>query len=81
MISEKNLLENWRCLDENEQKKVVEYINSLKQKTQSGTYQPQTEIGKKLWNLRKQSLGTQPLLTTWEEVSEELKSRRGGSNE
>ena len=81
MSSEQNLLTNWRNLDKNEQEKVIEYMESLKQKTQAETYQPQTELGKKLWNIRQTSLGTQPLLTTWEEVEEELNSRRGGISE
>ncbi len=78
MSSEKTLLKNWRNLEPNEQEKVIEYMNALRQETSSVTYQPQTEIGKKLWNLRQKALGTQPLLTTWEEVEKELNSRRGG---
>ncbi len=81
MSSEKSLLKHWRSLDKKGQQKVLKYINSLKKETQGDTYHPQTEIGKKLWELREKSLGTQPLLTTWEEVEQELNSRRGGINE
>lgn len=74
MSLEKSLLKNWRSLEPKEQEKVIEYMNSLRQETSPVTYQPQTEIGKKLWNLRQKSLATQPLLTTWEEVEKELNS-------
>jgi DNA-binding LacI/PurR family transcriptional regulator len=85
MTTEQLLLNKWQKLDHNKQEKVLAFMDSLVTETpetpETTTYQPQTELGKKLWELRLKSLGKQPLLNTWEEVEEELASRRGGIQE
>lgn len=78
-MNEQILLEKWQTLEPNEQEKVIAFIDDLKKK--KSDYQPKTELGKKLWELRLKSLGNQPLLNTWEEVEQELAERRGGIQE
>ncbi len=80
-MTSEQLLNKWQQLDTDEQEKVLAYIKAISEKKLStnseGIYQPQTELGKKLWELRLKSLGKQPLLNTWEEVEQELAQRRG----
>ena len=78
-MEEQLLLNKWQTLDADDQEKVIAFIDSLQQK--KADYQPKTELGKKLWELRLKSLGKQPLLNTWEEVDQELAQRRGGVQE
>ena len=78
-MEEQLLLNKWQTLDTDDQEKVIAFIDSLQQK--KAEYQPKTELGKKLWELRLKSLGKQPLLNTWEEVEQELAQRRGGVQE
>lgn len=78
-MNEQILLEKWQTLEPDEQEKVIAFIDDLKKK--KSDYQPKTELGKKLWELRLKSLGKQPLLNTWEEVEQELAERRGGIQE
>ncbi|MFN4954429.1 MAG: hypothetical protein ACK52E_07470 [Aphanizomenon sp.] len=88
-MNEQLLLDKWQKLESEEQTRVLAFIDSIFQAKQEETsspttepvYQPQTELGKKLWELRLKSLGKQPLLNTWEEVEQELASRRGGIQE
>lgn len=85
-MEEKILLDKWQTLESDEQEEVLALINSIIEKKQQNKlhqlreniYQPQTELGKKLWELRLKSLGKQPLLNSWEEVEEELAKRREG---
>jgi hypothetical protein len=41
-------------------------------------YQPRTPLGRKLWELRQEALLEGEVLTTWDEVEQEVAERRGG---
>ncbi len=82
MTITEQLLNKWNKLDNNKQEKVLAFINSLtdektEEKPVENSYQPKTELGKKLWKLRLKSLNNHPLLNSWEEIEAELANRRG----
>lgn len=83
IITEQLLLTKWQSLDSEKQSQVLAFMDDLSKDNQednsmSKNYHPKTELGKKLWFLRQKSLGSQPLLNSWDEVEKELADRRGG---
>lgn len=86
MITEQLLLKKLQSLDTEKKAKVLALIDDLSKDNKEDNnklinYQPKTELGKKLWALRQKSLGSQPLLKSWDEVEKELTDRRGGIRE
>ncbi|MEA5535631.1 hypothetical protein [Crocosphaera sp. XPORK-15E] len=75
-MHEQILLEKWQTLDSDDQEKVIAFINTLQQK--KSDYQPKTELGKKLWELR-QKIVVDPniKLLDWDEIEAELDEIRG----
>lgn len=93
MTTEEILLEKWRTLPSEKQQEVLEFVETLvkkeadlhiKQESASPktiNFQPKTELGKKLWELRQKVIAVQPPLETWEELEEEIAQRRGERSE
>ena len=83
MNSERLLLNKWRTLPLEKRQQVFDFIEELdRQKPEvdessEEAYQPQTELGKKLWEIRCRSLADKPKLLTWDEINEEVSDRRG----
>jgi hypothetical protein len=75
-MNEQILLEKWQNLDPEEQEKVMIFIDILQQK--KSEYQPKTELGKKLWELRKKIIADASVqLKNWEEIEAEIDEIRG----
>lgn len=49
-MNEQVLLEKWQALEREDQEKVISFIDDLQKK--KSEYQPKTELGQKLWELR-----------------------------
>lgn len=93
MNNEQILLEKWRTLPSEKQQKVLEFVETLSEKKidshiqekpaslEKTTFQPKTELGKKLWELRQKAIAAQTPLRTWEELEEEIAQRRGERSE
>lgn len=83
MNSEQLLLNKWRTLPLEKQQQVLDYIQeldsgSLAVKIESeDAYKPQTELGKKLWEIRCGALANNPKLLTWDEIDAEVSDMRG----
>lgn len=83
MNSERLLLDKWRNLPLEQRQQVFDFIEGLDRqklevdKPSEEAYQPQTELGKKLWEIRRRSLAYGPKLLTWDEINEEVSDRRG----
>jgi hypothetical protein len=82
MNSEQLLLDKWRTLPLEKQQLVLDYVEELDSgklavKAESEeAYKPKTELGKKLWEIRRLSLANNPKLLTWDEVDAEISDRR-----
>lgn len=75
-MNEQLLLNKWQTLDPDEQEKVITFIEELQQKKAS--YQPKTELGKKLWKLRQKIVSDPNIkLLDWEGIEAELDEIRG----
>ncbi|ACK71222.1 conserved hypothetical protein [Gloeothece citriformis PCC 7424] len=83
MTNEQILLETWRTLPSDKQLEVLKFIKSLQSNPPlpESSYQPKTELGKKLMLLRAKALEAQPPLLTWEELEREIADRRGERSE
>lgn len=93
MTNEQILLEKWRTLPSEKQQKVLEFVETFSKKEadtqvqqesasiEKINFQPKTELGKKLWELRQKAIAAQPTLKNWEEVEEEIAQRRGERSE
>ena len=75
-MEEQLLLNKWQTLDEDDQEKVIAFIDSLQQK--KAEYQPKTELGKKLWQIRQKILANPNIkLLDWDDIEAELDEIRG----
>lgn len=83
MNTEQELLLKWQVLSSEKKQEVLDLLDKLYQQEienqEVTTYQPKTPLGKKLWELRLKSRSSQPTLMTWDEVNQEVASRRGGN--
>jgi hypothetical protein len=43
-------------------------------------FRPRTELGRRLWEIRKRSIVSGARLLNWEEIEREIKDRRGGQD-
>lgn len=77
-MNEQLLLDKWQTLDPDDQEKVIAFMDVLQQ--EKADYQPKTELGKKLWELR-QKITADPniKLLDWEGIEAELAEIRGRS--
>ena len=84
MNSEQLLLDKWRALPLKKQQQVLDFIQGLDREnlevTQeaSEAYQPKTELGKKLWEIRCRGLAEGYKLLTLDEINKEISDRQGG---
>ncbi len=77
-MNEQLLLNKWQTLDPDDQEKVIAFIDTLQQK--KADYQPKTELGKKLWELRQKIIADPNVkLLDWEGIEAELDEIRGRS--
>jgi hypothetical protein len=77
-MNEQLLLHKWQTLDPDDQAKVIAFMDTLQQK--KADYQPKTELGKKLWELRQKIIADPKVkLLDWEEIETELDEIRGRS--
>ena len=79
MSKEESLLEYWRELPPEAQEKVLEFAKSLK--SNEPEFVPETELGKKLWEIRQRIVQSGVPLLSEEELARELAERRGGWQE
>jgi len=81
MNREQILLNKWRTLPLEKQQEVLNLVEQLYRQNQgidqANIYQPQTEMGKKLWEIRCQALTDKSKLLTWDEINEEISESRG----
>lgn len=80
MTNEQILLETWRTLPNDKQLEVLEFIKSLHSDLpkQESSYQPKTELGKKLWQIRNKAIAEGKIkLLDWEGIEREIAERRG----
>lgn len=75
---EEQLLEYWRELSPEAQDQVLQLAQSLKPEPE---FEPQTPLGKKLWEIRQRAIAEGMKLLTEEELEQELAERRGGYRE
>ena len=74
-MNEQILLEKWQNLDPDEQEKVIAFMDNLQQK--KSEYQPKTELGKKLLELRKKIIADPSVqLKNWQEIEAEIDEMR-----
>ena len=77
-MNEQLLLNKWQTLDPDDQEKVIAFMEALQQK--KADYQPKTELGKKLWELRQKIIADPNVkLLDWEGIEAELDEIRGRS--
>lgn len=70
-MNEQSLLNKWQNLEPDEQEKVIAFIDTLKQN--KNVFTPKTELGKKLWKLRKKIVADPNVkLLNWEEIEIEI---------
>lgn len=82
-MNEQLLLDKWQILEPDEQQQVLAFIDAIchrkqAEKTSDLVYQPQTELGQKLWAIR-QKIKQNPeiKLLTLDEINQELDEIRG----
>lgn len=75
MSKEEQLLECWHELSTEAQEQVLQLAQSLKPQTE---FVPQTELGKKLWEIRQRIVASGIPLLSDEELEQEIAFRRGG---
>lgn len=82
-MTTEQLLMKWKTLDADKQAKVLAFIDSLKEDNKEGSslekkYKPQTELGKKLWNIRQKIIKNPDIkLLDLDEIEAELDEIRG----
>lgn len=74
MSKEEQLLECWHKLSTEAQEQVLQLAQSLKPQPE---FVPQTELGKKLWEIRQRIVASGIPLLSDEELEQELALRRG----
>ncbi|GAA6618400.1 hypothetical protein [Scytonema sp. NUACC26] len=78
MSKEEQLLEYWRELSSEAQEQVLQLAQSLKPQPE---FVPQTDLGKKLWEIRQRIVASGVPLLSDEELEQKLAERRGGWRE
>lgn len=73
MNTEQELLEKWRALPLDKQQQVLQFVESLNEQKQP----KQTELGKRLRQIRNKIVASGEPLLEREEIEKELVSRRG----
>jgi hypothetical protein len=85
MGKEEELLEQWRELTPEKQQKVLQFVETLKSKSETTAPQsnfiPQTPLSKKLWEIRQRAIAAGLQLLNEDEIEEQLAARRGGCSE
>ncbi|NEP04506.1 MAG: hypothetical protein F6K25_16600 [Okeania sp. SIO2G4] len=81
MNNEQILLNKWRTLPSQKQQKVLDLVEQLDRQNQdinqANIYQPKTDMGKKLWEIRCQAITEQSKLLSWDEIEEEISESWG----
>jgi len=80
MTKEQLLLEKWRTLPKDKQQEVLDFITSIEKHSipSQPSYEPKTELGKKLWQIRTQAIAAGKIeLLDWEGIEKEIAERRG----
>lgn len=90
MTTEQLLLEKWRTLPSEKQQEVLDFVDTLAKKEadsqikeKSGSdktinFQPKTELGKKLWELRQKAIAAGKIkFLDWDGIEQEIAQRRG----
>ena len=81
MNREQILLNKWRTLPLEKQQEILDLVEQLYQQNQdinqANIYQPKTDMGRKLWEIRCQAITEQSKLLTWDEINEEIAESRG----
>lgn len=83
MIEEQLLLTKWESLDSEKQAQVLAFIDDLgkdhqENKSAKQSYQPKTELGKKLWKIRQKMLKNSDVkLLDWDDIETEINEIRG----
>lgn len=83
MNSEQLLLDKWRALPLEKQQQVLDFIQGIDRENLEVSweareaYQPKTELGKKLWEIRCRGLAEGYKLLTWDEIDKEISDLRG----
>ena len=83
MTTEQILLEKWRTLPDEKQQQVLELVESFCSEEQRivdsvASYKPQTELGKRLQELRAAIVASGEELLNMEGIEREKAERRGG---
>jgi hypothetical protein len=83
MTNEQILLEKWRTLPDDKQQQVLELVESFCLEEQTITdpvasYQPKTELGKRLQKIRTAIVASGESLLDLEGIEREKAERRGG---
>ncbi|GFE67692.1 hypothetical protein [Chroococcus sp. FPU101] len=89
MTTEEILLEKWRTLPSEKQQEVLEFVDTLAKKEadlhikeaashETVNFQPKTELGKKLWELRQKAIAAGKVkFLDWDGIEQEIAQRRG----
>jgi hypothetical protein len=83
MSTEEILLTRWQSLDLEKQAQVLAFIENLSRDNQKDNstiknYQPQTELGKKLWAIRQDIIKNSEIkLLNWDDIETEMDEIRG----
>ena len=83
MTTEQLLLTKWQSLDSEKQAQVLAFMDSLDKDNRQDnsslkTYQPKTDLGKKLWAIRQKMLQNSDVkLLDWDEIEAEVNEMRG----
>lgn len=80
------LIDKWSTLESDEQEKVLAFMDAIYQQKQpdhsselqNNDYEPQTELGKKLWEIRQRIIKDSNVkLLDWDDIETELDEIRG----
>lgn len=83
MNNEQILLDKWRTLPSDKQQEVLDFIASIEpwKTPETNSYQPKTELGKKLWQIRERAIASGKIeLLDWDGIEREVAERRGESD-
>ena len=85
-MNEQLLLNKWQNLKSEDQERVLAFIDAICQENQQDkssettetVYQPKTELGKKLWEIRQEIIkDPNTKLLDWDDIEAELDEIRG----
>jgi hypothetical protein len=74
MISEQHLVEKWRRLLPNQQRQVLDFLDSLDHTPT--VIKPRSPLGQQLRQIRSEIMASGVPLLSWEEVEQEKRDRR-----